>query len=98
MNKAQYPEIIRTEVREKDGYEYKYNLLLSRGMCIASFGIPLYSVSVEMKESEDGRKSKSDTQNLFSDLSKATDFFNKIVDNLATPIDLSYIVEDEFSK
>ena len=98
MNKAHKPEIIRTEIREKDGYEYKYDLLLSRGMCVSSFGIPLYSVSVEMKETNNGKKSKNDTQNLFSDLSKATCFFNKIVDNLATPIDLSYIVEDEFSK
>ena len=98
MNKAQGAEIIRTEIREKDGYEYKYSLSLSEGRRVASFGIPLYSISVEMMASSDGIKTKSDANNLFSDFSKATGFFNKIVDNLATPIDLPYIVEDEFSK
>ena len=98
MKKAQITEIIRTEVREKDGYEYKYSLSLSEGQRVASYGIPLYSISVEMTAQNNGNATKSDAENLFSDIAKANGFFEKIVDNLATPIDLPYIVEDEFSK
>ena len=98
MKKSRGTEVIRTEVRKKDGYEYKYSLSLSEGQRVASYGIPLYSISVEMTAPSTEEATKSDATNLFSDLSKATGFFDKIVDNLATPIDLPYIVEDEFSK
>ncbi len=98
MKRMREGEIIRTEVREKDGFEYKYSLTLSDGKQVASYGIPLYSVTVEMKAKTDESKTKSDVQDLFSDFNKATGFFDKIVDNLATPIDLPYIIEDEFSK
>ena len=98
MKSSKGAEIIRTEVREKDGFEYKYTLTLSRGRRVASYGIPLYSVAIEMRASSDSRESRGDAEDLFSDLSRASDFFDMIVDNLATPIDLPYIVEDELTR
>ena len=64
MNKKAQSTTIRTETREKDGFEYEYRLTQSRGSRVASYGIP---------------------------------FFERMVDNLATPIDLKYIIEDELS-
>ena len=51
-----------------------------------------------MKAKSDTSGTRSDANDLFSDLSRASGFFDKIVDNLATPIDLAYIVEDEMTK
>ena len=48
---------------------------------------------MEFKDS--GKRSHGRTTELFSDLKKAVRFFEKLVANLATPIDLAYIVEDE---
>ena len=98
MNKSAIKkEIIRTEVREAGGIEYRYTLTLSEGLRVSSYGIPLYSISVEMNPSIDGRASEYTAENLFSDSKKAFAFFDKIVGHLATPIDLPYVVEDELS-
>lgn len=91
-------ETVRREIREKDGFEYKYELTLSRGRRVASYGIPLYSISIEMICSENNLMTQNDAENLFSDFDKASEFFDRMVDGLATPIDLPYIIEDEFSK
>ena len=88
---------IRTERREEDGIGYKYELIMRESTCVASYGIPLYSVSVEMTQS-DGKTTNAHTSDVFADAGKAIDFFEKLVDNLATPVDLPYIVEDEFSR
>ena len=88
---------IRTEVREAEGFEYRYELTERRDFCVASYGIPLYSISVKMKKLTSGKATEGKAENLFSDLKKALRFFEKLVKNLATPIDLSYIVEDELA-
>ena len=98
MDKKRNGTVIRTEKREKDGYEYEYQLTQSEGCRVASYGIPLYSISVKMKRHDGNRISENDAQNLFSDQRKATVFFERIVENLATPIDLAYIIEDELSR
>lgn len=98
MKNTKNGDIIRREIRRKAGYEYKYELTCSLGDRVASYGIPLYSVSIEMKQDGSEGKSENSANNLFSDLGKASVFFDRMVDNLATPIDLPYIVEDEFSK
>ncbi len=88
--------VIRREVRKEDGYEYVYELIMKTSHMIASFNIPLYSVSVRMK-----RRGEADTysrvEDIFSDLGKATKFFERVVENLATPIDLPYVLEDSLS-
>ena len=87
--------IIRTERREDDGNIYKYELVMRESPRIASYGIPLYSISVRMNQ-KDGEITSASTSDVFADVGKAIDFFNKLVTNLATPIDLPYILEDEF--
>ena len=88
---------IRTEVRESEGFEYRYELTERKEFYVASYGIPLYSISVRMKKVGSQRCTEGKAENLFSDLKKAMRFFEKLVKNLATPIDLSYIVEDELT-
>ena len=88
---------VRTEVRRVDGVEYRYELTEKENTSVAGFGLPLYSVAVMMEFEETGKRSQGKTTELFSDISKAGRFFEKLVSNLATPIDLAYIVEDELS-
>ena len=45
----------------------------------------------------EGDTTSAETRELFADIGKAVSFFDKLVRNLATPIDLAYIVEDEIS-
>ncbi len=86
---------IRTEVREVDGIKYRYELTKRENRSVAGFGIPLYSFAVVMEFKDSGKRSEGNTTDLFSDSGKAMRFFDKLVSNLATPIDLAYIVEDE---
>ena len=50
-----------------------------------------------MYEIDTGKRWNAKTRELFSEGNKAKAFFDKLVRNLATPIDLAYIVEDEFA-
>ncbi len=88
---------IRTEVRESEGFEYRYELTERKEFFVASYGIPLYTISVRMKRVGSQKSTEGKAENLFSDLKKAMSFFEKLVRNLATPIDLSYTVEDELA-
>jgi hypothetical protein len=75
------------------GAHYKYTLLVRESQRVASFRLPLYSVRIEMR-SADGRLTEAETGDIFADLGKAVVFFERLVDNLATPINLAYILED----
>ena len=86
---------IRCETVTKDGIDYRYELKISESKSIASYGIKLYSVCIEMHNRESFTSNK--TGGLFSDKDEAVRFFERLVDNLATPGNLPYIVEDEFS-
>ena len=86
---------VRTEVREVEGIKYRYELTRRENRSVAGFGIPLYSFAVVMEFTDTGKRSEGNTTDLFADSGKAMRFFEKLVDNLATPIDLAYIVEDE---
>lgn len=85
---------VRSETREKDGIGYEYELIMKESGRVASFKIPLYSVSVKMTN-ENGEVTEADTDDVFADPGKALVFYEKLVNNLATPIDLAYIIEDE---
>lgn len=89
-------ECVLKETREADGIIYTYTLILHEDKKLTSIGIPLYSISVDMISVESGRHTSATTKELFADEQKAKLFFDKLVRNLATPIDLAYIVEDEF--
>ena len=96
MNKQINDKIIRKEKIESDGYCYIYELSERRGHRMADFGVKLYSITVSMTDSN-GKVRKSEAKDVFSSKRKAIEFFDKIVRNLATPIDLKYVIEDEIT-
>ena len=88
--------IIRTDTRCDDGYRYRYELLMKQGEGVATWRIPLYSIRVHMTD-PDGDTTVGDVKDVFADPGKALLFYEKILRNLATPIDLIYALEDEIS-
>ena len=88
-------EILRNDKVTDGGILYEYTLLSSESTRVASFKLPLYSVTVKM--TMDGKTTEAGVHDVFADLGKATLFYEKIVKNLATPIDLTYILEDKIS-
>ena len=86
--------VLKSEMREADGALYRYVLIMSESNKVASFKLPLYSIEIEMTDA-DGDVTNARTRELFADVGKALSFFKKLVDNLATPLNLPYIVEDE---
>jgi len=89
--------VIRREERCESGYSYVYEIIMQRSEGVASFRIPLYTIRVSM-EQPDGEISTAEIKEAFADLGRAIYFFDKLVRNLATPIDLVYIHEDEMCK
>ena len=89
--------IIRTDTK-RDGEDnaYRYELIMKQGHGVANWKIPLYSIRINMTDS-DGNGTSADTSDVFADAGKAILFYEKLVRNLATPIDLAYILEDEIS-
>ncbi len=85
-------ETIKDIVKTHEGITYRYILLSSKSIKVASFNMPLYSIEIIMNK--DGVETCHTTNDIFSDIGKALVFFDKLVDNLATPIDLPYILED----
>ena len=88
-------ELIRREIKIESDIKYTYELILSRGNDTSSYGLPLYSVNVKMKLGE--KTFEKSSGKLFADREKAMRFFEKIVRGVATPSNLPYIIEDEFS-
>lgn len=87
-------KLIHRENRVEDGSSYTYELTYREASEVAAFRLPLYSVKVTMTTS-DGRCREATARDIFSNRAKARDFFDMLVRNLATPIDLGYVVEDE---
>ncbi len=88
--------VIKQEIRDEDGFNFIYELLLTESTEFTSFGLPLYSIRVILTD-PNGIKSEEKLKNAFADVGKAYDFFDKIVSCLATPIDLQYVFEDEMA-
>lgn len=88
-------KIIRTEKRSQDGAEYEYTLSVTESTRVASYMLPLYSIEVKMTHL--GKTTQSLAKDHFSDVGKALALFDKLVKNLATPIDLPYVLEDRIS-
>ncbi len=91
--KAGY-NVIRREERTDEENRYLYELMMRRGDSVACWRMPLYSIRINMTDAY-GNEGSAAAKDVFSDEDKALDFFDKLVRNLATPIDLSYILEDE---
>ena len=88
--------IIRKDDCSDEKNRYTYLLLMKESSNVASYGIPLYSIRVEMVD-ETGRLTSAEIKDVFADAGRAIFFYEKLVRNLATPIDLAYILEDEIS-
>ena len=86
--------VIKKDVREADGATYTYSLVMNESNKVASYKLPLYSIEIEMTDSS-GEITRARTRDLFADVGKAMSFFKKLSENLATPLNLPYIVEDE---
>lgn len=86
--------IVRSEIRHEDGIEYEYTLTVSESDMTASFRLPLYSIRVAMTTA-DGQRREAELSDAFRSPRTAFSFFNRIVDNLATPIDLPFVYDDE---
>jgi hypothetical protein len=92
--KQKFYNVVKKEKIVDEGFSYTYELLLREGVRTDDFGLPLYSIRISMTDS-DGRNSQREATDVFADGAQATRFFDKLVRNLATPIDLGYVVEDE---
>ncbi len=86
--------VIMESLRENDGFIYRYFLIKKESARVASYMLPLYSVRVEM-ESLSGEVTSNASGDIFADEGKAIAFYHMLAENLATPIDLPYIIEDE---
>ena len=86
--------VIKKDVREADGARYCYTLIMSESNKVASYKLPLYSIEIEMTDAE-GNVTNARTKEIFADVGKAISFFRKLSENLATPLNLLYILEDE---
>jgi hypothetical protein len=85
--------LIRREHKVNEGLEYKYELLMKE----RSHGVNpshLYLITIEMTL-DDGSTTYAETGEVFADVGKAIAFFDRLVKNLATPIDLAYVLEDD---
>ena len=86
--------VVKSATVERDGAEFRYSLIKKDSGAVSSFGIPLYSIQIELTDS-DGRRTEACAGDVFVDIGKALVFFDRMVKNLATPIDLAYVIEDE---
>ena len=88
--------IIRKEDITKDGSRYIYTMTAKDNNIVPGLGIMLYSIRIEMTD-EFGITTSAEIRDIFSNLAKAEAFFEKLVRNLATPMNLIYVLEDEMS-
>jgi len=88
--------IIKSETREAEGAKYRYSLIMTESNKVASYKLPLYSIEIEMTDL-DGKVTNARTKEIFADVGKAISFFRKLSENLATPLNLLYILEDEMA-
>ena len=88
---------VRCEKRQVDGNEYEYTLTVRESNKTASFRLPLYSVQVAMTTAN-GIRREAELNDAFLSQRTALAFFERIVDNLATPLDLPFVYDDEMGK
>ncbi len=85
---------IKEDKIEAEGMLYEYKLFVRESDRVASFRIKLYSIKVKLTD-RNGYETEAELNDAFSDIGKAVVFYDKLVDNLATPLNLHYILEDE---
>ncbi len=88
-------KIIKEITKFDNGIIYRYILSETKSEQVASFNLPLYSIEIIMIR--DGETTKNSADEIFADVGKAISFFEKLANNLATPIDLPYLIEDRIT-
>lgn len=88
-------KIIKDVTKAECGIIYRYILSAKKSEQVASFNLPLYSIEIIM--TKDGEVTRNVAKEIFADIGKAISFFEKLANNLATPIDLPYILEDRIT-
>ncbi len=86
--------LIRREIRHDGEYTYNYDLIMKESERTSSYRLGLYTVRVKMSDN-DGNCTEGEVKDAFADFGRAVLFYDKIVKNLCTPVNLSYILEDE---
>ena len=81
---------IITALREKDGIKYSYVLKLDDEATEPS----PHTVEIAMK-SNDGIINTFASRRLCADKARVSALFDRLVENLATPINLPYVIADE---
>ena len=94
MKQKTLNSLVMREERQADGNYYVYELMVREGARTADFGLSLYSIRISMTD-KSGLCSQREATDVFTNPERAIEFFNKLVNNLATPIDLVYVIEDE---
>ncbi len=88
-----YTQTVRSNNVETESEKYHYELIMKKSKRVTSYRLPLYSIKIHMTDSL-GNVTEAEAQDLFSDIGKAIVFYQMLVDNLVTPIDLPYVVDD----
>ena len=94
MQLSEISSPIKRKSIDVEGKIYEYELKSFKGSAVASFGIILYEICATLTTKRGVSFYK--TGGLFSSVDKALDFFNFITENLVTPQNLPYVVEDCF--
>ena len=85
--------LIRRETRAKDGNVYEYSLYVTESARVASFHLPLYSIEIKLTL-KNGTSWEYLARDVFSNTSRAISFFEMLVQTLATPMSLPYIIDE----
>ncbi len=86
-------EVIRRESVSDGENQYTYLLIKRESELVCSFRLSLYSIRVELIRSS-GEESHCEISNVFASEAKAERFFDCLVINRATPMNLPYAFED----
>ncbi len=89
--------LIRREIRNDGNHTYTYDLITKESNKQSSYRISLYSIRITLTDSE-GINTEAEITDAFADFGRAVLFYDKLVRNLCTPINLCYILEDEMAK
>ncbi len=89
--------LIRRETRHDGEYTYSYDLIMSESDRQASFRINLYTIRITLGDNN-GDCTDAEVRDAFADFGRAVLFYEKLVRNLCTPLNLRYILEDEIAK
>ncbi len=87
--------LLRRECRRDGDAVYEYELTRSTSTRVASYRLPLYSITVRL--TLDGKTTEASLNEVFADVGKATVLYEMLVKNLVTPIDLPYVMEDRIT-